>query len=88
MPAPCRAPHRCSSCARTTSRRTWTRCGRFLRATGTEIAGIEYIETADGRVVTYDVNTNTNYNPDVEAQAERSGPREIARYLGRLLDGS
>lgn len=58
---------------------------RFLRRIGIEIAGIEYIETADGRVVTYDVNTNTNYNPDVEAQADRSGPGEIARYLGRLL---
>ncbi len=58
---------------------------RFLHRSGTEIAGIEYIETADGRVVTYDVNTNTNYNLDVEAQAERSGPLEIARYLGRLL---
>jgi hypothetical protein len=57
----------------------------FLEATGTEIAGIEYVETADGRVVTYDVNTNTNYNPDVEAAAPASGPREIARYLGSLL---
>ncbi len=53
----------------------------FLSATGIEIAGIEYIETADGRVVTYDVNTNTNYNPDVEAVAPVSGPRAIARYL-------
>jgi glutathione synthase/RimK-type ligase-like ATP-grasp enzyme len=60
---------------------------RFLELTGIEIAGIEYIETADGRVVTYDINTNTNYNPEVEAQAERSGPREIARYLAGLLDG-
>lgn len=56
----------------------------FLAATGVEIAGIEYIETADGRVVTYDVNTNTNYNPDVEAAAPASGPREIARYVGSL----
>ncbi|GAA2028876.1 alpha-L-glutamate ligase [Pseudokineococcus marinus] len=57
---------------------------RFLAATGTAVAGIESIETVDGRVVTYDVNTNTNYNADVEAVAPRSGPREIARYLGRL----
>jgi len=61
---------------------------RFLAATGTAIAGIESIETVDGRVVTYDVNTNTNYNPDVEAVAPRSGPRAIARYLGRLDSGS
>ncbi len=57
----------------------------FLADAGVEIAGIEYVETADGRVVTYDVNTNTNYNPDVEAVAPASGPREIARYLGSLL---
>lgn len=57
----------------------------FLAAEGVGIAGIEFIETRDGRTVTYDVNTNTNYNPDVEASAPRSGPREIARWLGTLL---
>jgi glutathione synthase/RimK-type ligase-like ATP-grasp enzyme len=59
----------------------------FTRANGIEIAGIEFIEAADGRVVTYDVNTNTNYNAGVEAVAPASGPRAIARYLGRLLAG-
>ncbi|MEV7873218.1 alpha-L-glutamate ligase [Microbacterium sp. NPDC089188] len=57
----------------------------FLAAEGVGIAGIEFIETRDGRTVTYDVNTNTNYNPDVEATAPRSGPREVARWLGSLL---
>lgn len=57
----------------------------FAREHGIEIAGFEFIETADGRLVTYDVNTNTNYNADVEAVAPRSGPRQIARYLGGLL---
>jgi len=52
---------------------------------GIEIAGFEFIETADGRQVTYDINTNTNYNPDVDALAPRSGPTQIAAYLGRLL---
>ena len=56
----------------------------FLAATGIEVAGIEYIQTSDGRVVTYDVNTNTNYNPGVEAVAPTSGPRAIARYLASL----
>ncbi|WP_369052537.1 ATP-grasp domain-containing protein [Kineococcus terrestris] len=60
---------------------------RFLREQGVEVAGVEFIETADGRLVTYDVNTNTNYNAAVDAAAPRSGPREIARYLGRLLRG-
>jgi glutathione synthase/RimK-type ligase-like ATP-grasp enzyme len=58
----------------------------FADAHGIEIAGFEFIETADGRTVTYDVNTNTNYNPEVDAAAPRSGPRQIARYLKALLD--
>jgi hypothetical protein len=35
--------------------------------------------------VTYDVNVSTNYNPEVEAAAPRSGPRAVARFLARLL---
>jgi hypothetical protein len=56
----------------------------FARKHCLEIAGFEFIETTDGRIVTYDVNTNTNYNPDVEAVAPKSGPAEIARYLQRV----
>ena len=59
----------------------------FLAGAGIEVAGIELIETADGRIVTYDVNTNTNYNAAVEEVAPRSGPTQIARYLRLLLDG-
>jgi glutathione synthase/RimK-type ligase-like ATP-grasp enzyme len=59
---------------------------RFAEAHGLEIAGFEFIESADGRLVTYDVNTNTNYNPAVEAVAPRSGPGQVARYLKGLLD--
>ena len=58
----------------------------FARRHGIEIAGFEFIETADGRLVTYDVNTNTNYNPEIEAAAARSGPGSVARYLKALLD--
>jgi hypothetical protein len=53
----------------------------FARKHRLEIAGFEFIETADGRNVVYDVNTNTNYNPDVEAVAPTSGPGSVARYL-------
>jgi hypothetical protein len=65
--------------------------GRYLDFAGRhgiEIAGFEFIETADGRVVTYDVNTNTNYNPQIEAVAPRSGPGLVAEYLKGLLDGA
>ena len=56
----------------------------FARWHGLEVAGFEFVETTDGRAVTYDVNTNTNYNPDVEAVAPRSAARAVARYLGTL----
>ena len=56
----------------------------FARRTGLEVCGIEFIEAADGRILTYDVNTNTNYNAVVEAAAPRSAPRALARYLAGL----
>lgn len=59
----------------------------FARKHRLEIAGFEFIETVDGRIVTYDVNTNTNYNPDVEKIAPKSGPREIVKYLQRVEAG-
>ena len=58
----------------------------FARQTGIEIAGFEFIETTDGRLVTYDINTTTNYNAAIEAVAPRSAQRAVAAYLGRLLD--
>jgi len=57
----------------------------FLAANGIEIAGIEFISDLDGTVYTYDVNTNTNYNPDAEARAGRCGMETLARYLGAEL---
>lgn len=57
----------------------------FARQWRLEVAGFEFIEGADGRTLVYDVNTNTNYNPDVEAVAPRSGPGELTRYLQGLL---
>ena len=56
----------------------------FAREYKLEIAGFEFIESVDGRTVVYDVNTNTNYNPDVEMIAPRSGPGAVAAYLQRL----
>jgi hypothetical protein len=62
----------------------------FLAANGTEVAGVEFIRATDGRVLFYDVNTNTNYNPEAEAKAgvagtDRSGPGAVAAFLGREL---
>ncbi|MBA8990903.1 hypothetical protein FHW23_002168 [Curtobacterium pusillum] len=58
----------------------------FLADQRIQIAGVEFMETTDGRTVVYDINTNTNYNPAVEETAPASGPRSIARYLGGLLE--
>jgi hypothetical protein len=63
--------------------------GRYLEfATrhGIEIAGFEFIETADGRLVTYDINTTTNYNAEIEAAAPRPALGAVADFFGRLLD--
>lgn len=59
----------------------------FAQANGIEVCGIEFIETQDGRLLTYDVNTNTNYNSAVEEVAPRSAPRELARYLRSIAEG-
>ena len=66
------------------------RLERFLAVSGIEVAGIEFISDAAGRTLVYDVNTNTNYNPDAEARAElagtqRSGMGALAAYLDDRL---
>jgi glutathione synthase/RimK-type ligase-like ATP-grasp enzyme len=57
----------------------------FLAASDIGIAGIEFIEDALGRAYTYDINTNTNYNPEAEAKDGRRGMGSIAGYLHQLL---
>jgi hypothetical protein len=59
----------------------------FAREQGIEIAGFEFIETADGRTVTYDINTTTNYNAGIEAIAPRPALPAVAAFFGRLLAG-
>jgi len=61
------------------------RLEEFLAAQGIEVAGVEFIETVDGRVVPYDVNTNTNYNPDVERESSVSATAALAAFLGGAL---
>ncbi|MDA7947949.1 MAG: hypothetical protein MPJ78_10795 [Hyphomicrobiaceae bacterium] len=52
-----------------------------------EIAGVEFLFDEDGRAWTYDININTNYNGQAEAEAgiagtERAGMMAVARFLG------
>lgn len=64
----------------------------LLTDLGIEIAGIEFIETADNRQVVYDINTNTNYNPSVESGEQSEGRQpavdRIAAYLAEALASS
>lgn len=57
----------------------------FALEHGLEVVAFEHVESPDGRRLTYDINTNTNYSPDIEAVAPRSGPGQVARLLADLL---
>jgi len=58
----------------------------FLARHRIDIAGVEHVVAADGRVLVYDVNTNTNYNPDAEKTAgAEPGPAAVARFLAARL---
>jgi glutathione synthase/RimK-type ligase-like ATP-grasp enzyme len=64
----------------------------FLAGAGIDVAGIEFIRAEDGRLLVYDINTNTNYNAEAEQRAgradtSRSGPGALADYLGAELAG-
>jgi biotin carboxylase len=62
-----------------------SRLEAFLAANDVQIAGIEFTLDEDGQPVVYDVNTNTNYNPDAEARAGvEPGPVAVATYLAGL----
>ena len=62
--------------------------GRYLemmRREGLDVAGIEFIEDAQGRRYTYDINGTTNYNSAVERAVGINGMREIARHIRGLV---
>jgi hypothetical protein len=59
---------------------------KFLTLTeseGIEIAGIEFIEAADGTRYTYDINGTTNYSGVLAEMTGIEGMREVARWLRR-----
>ena len=58
---------------------------KFISANGIEIAGIEYIVDQNGKIYTYDVNTNTNYNSIAEKDSELKGMKSIAEFLKKEL---
>ncbi|MGH7716097.1 MAG: ATP-grasp domain-containing protein [Vulcanimicrobiaceae bacterium] len=61
------------------------KCEAFLAANDGQISGIEFIEDEHGQPFVYDVNFNTNYNPEAETAAGEYGMKAIAAYLGGEL---
>jgi hypothetical protein len=59
----------------------------FLQANKIDVAGIEFIRDQNNRIYTYDVNTNTNYNSEAEEKAGKYGMLELAKLLGKALEG-
>ncbi len=81
-PATGAAGRACSRCAEGFDHPVIGRYEAFAASHGIEIAGFEFIETADGRLVTYDINTTTNYNADIEAAAPRPALPAVAGLPG------
>lgn len=53
----------------------------LMRREGLDLAGIEFVEDADGNRYTYDINGTTNYNAQVEAEHGLSGMRALAELV-------
>jgi|SRR5690625_21828 len=54
---------------------------QFLQKHQIHVAGIEFIEDRKGNVYTYDINTNTNYNPNIESEQPKKGMQQVASFL-------
>lgn len=52
-----------------------------LAQNGVKVAGVEFIRNEAGELFAYDINTNTNYNPDAETVAGKFGMGRLAAYL-------
>lgn len=57
----------------------------FLARNGIEVAGVEFIHDARGDAYIYDINTNTNYNPEAEKKAGRFALPVLADFLEEEL---
>ena len=54
---------------------------QIMNAGGLDVGGIEYLETADGRLVFYDVNANSNLRPAVARQFGFDPFERVVDYL-------
>lgn len=53
----------------------------FLKNAQIEVAAIEWVQSESGDIYVYDVNTNTNYNPTAEKNANIFAHQDLAHYL-------
>ena len=53
----------------------------FLKNAQIEVAAIEWVQSESGDIYVYDVNTNTNYNPTAEKNANIFAHQHLAQYL-------
>ncbi|WP_394951190.1 RimK family alpha-L-glutamate ligase [uncultured Helicobacter sp.] len=62
----------------------------FLQTHNIAIAGVEFIESVDGEIVVYDINTNTNYNSKVEShlrgQNKQGAADRVVEFLHSELE--
>ena len=58
---------------------------RIVRAARLDVGGIEYLETADGRRVFYDINANSNLRPSVAAAWGFDPFERVVDFLVRQL---
>ncbi len=61
---------------------------KFLKANGIEVAGVEFIRDKNNTVFVYDINTNTNYNPEAEKKAGISAITALTTFLRKELDSA
>lgn len=60
----------------------------FLTANAIGVAGVEFIRDKNGTPYVYDINTNTNYNPQAEKKAGKFAIQVLADFLERELQKS
>jgi glutathione synthase/RimK-type ligase-like ATP-grasp enzyme len=61
---------------------------KFLDAQKIEVAGVEFIRDRKNTPFVYDINTNTNYNPEAEKKAGISAVNVLAAFLRKELEGA
>jgi hypothetical protein len=58
---------------------------RIVAAGGLDVAGIEYLEAPDGRLVFYDINANSNLRKPVGEAFGFEPFDRVAQYLAQQL---